>query len=123
GSRLSSERPLPRRIRALKQRPSQRRKSGIYLLEGAGPQGSGVVAKRCRKADAAIERAVYQEVLSRLELPLLRFYGCVEDQADGETAWLFIEDAAGEEYSPLIEAHRAHAGRWLGRLHGSATGL
>src|SRR5437667_10889995 len=48
----------PLRIEPL--RVGRRRK--VYRLQGAGPDGSAVIAKRSRKADALIERTVYEEI-------------------------------------------------------------
>src|SRR5438445_2736955 len=50
----------PHRITALKVR---RRKGTIYRLEGAGPAGAAVIAKRSGRAPAVIERSVYEELL------------------------------------------------------------
>src|SRR5207249_4404328 len=52
----------PRGITTL--RIGRRRK--VYRLQGAGPDGSAVIAKRYRKADALIERTVYEEILPRV---------------------------------------------------------
>src|SRR5438132_488034 len=93
-----------------------RRKSTVYRLDGAGPAGCAVVAKHSRKAPAVIERTVYDEILSRLTLPSLRYYGFLEEP-DTDYSWLFLEEATGTEYSRLLAAHRAQAGRWLGLLH------
>ena len=121
-ARLSPGQPMPRRIRALKQRKGKRRTAHVYQLDGVGRDGSHVIAKRCATATAALERVVYEQLLPSLPLPQLRCYGNVEDE-DGESAWLFVEDAHGAEYSPLVREHRVIAGRWLGRLHGAATRL
>lgn len=118
-SKLSTDVPLPQRITPLKER-NKGRKTMVYRLEGVGPDGDAVVAKRCRIADAEIERTVQEEILSSLELPLLRYYGCVEDP-DGRSGWLFLEEATGQEFSLLLAEHRAQAGRWLGLLHTAAS--
>jgi hypothetical protein len=96
-------------------------KSVIYRLWGAGAGGSGVIAKRCLAPGALVERAVYAEVLPRLPLPALRYYGFVEE--GGPWCWLFLEDAGREKFSPDSEAHRTLAGRWLARLHTSSAGV
>ncbi len=97
-----------------------RRRSRVYRLEGAGPAGCAVVAKQSRKAPAVIERTVYEEILSGLTLPSLRYYGFVEEP-DAEHCWLFLEEATGDAYSRSLAADREHAGRWLGLLHTSAA--
>ena len=91
-------------------------KSGVYRLAGVGPAGSAVIAKRCPLHTAAAERLIYEEFLPRLALPSLRYYGSVAD-LDGQSGWLFLEEASGELYSPLNPEHRALAGRWLATLH------
>src|SRR5439155_27352460 len=105
------------RITPLKVR---RRKSTIYRLEGAGPAGSAVVAKRSQRAYALIERTVYEEILPGLSLPSLRYYGFLED-SEVDRCWLFLEDATGAAYSRLLAADRAQAARWLGLLHTQAA--
>ena len=91
-------------------------KSGVYRLEGVGPRGSAVIAKRCPCHTARVERLMYEEFLPHLALPKLGFYGGV-DEPDGESCWLFLEEALGEGYSPLNSEHRALAACWLAALH------
>jgi ABC-type multidrug transport system ATPase subunit len=107
----------PHRIAPLRVFP---RKTMAYRLEGAGPAGSTVVAKRSRKACALIERTVYEEILAGLTVPSLRYYGFLED-SDAEYCWIFLEEATGAEYSRLVAADRVQAARWLGLLHTSAA--
>src|SRR5881409_3789263 len=107
----------PLRITPLKVR---RRKNQVYRLEGAGWAGTAVIAKRSRKADALIERTVYEEILPRLTVPSLRYYGSLEDP-DAEYCWLFLEEATGAKYSKLLAAERAQVARWLALLHTSAA--
>jgi hypothetical protein len=115
-SRLLPERVEPESVEILR----EKKKSAIYRLEGVGLAGSAVIAKRCRQAAALIERTIYEEVLPRLPITSLYYYGLVEEP-DGNFCWLFLEDAAGENYSPSIEEHRALAAQWLGHLHTSAA--
>jgi len=107
----------PRRIAPLRVR---QRKNKVYRLEGAGWAGTAVIAKRSRKADALIERTVYEEILPRLTVPSLRYYGSLEDP-DAEYCWLFLEEATGAKYSKLLAAERAQVARWLALLHTSAA--
>jgi hypothetical protein len=109
----------PQAIERLKGKGENARKRA-YRLAGAGPDGSAVIAKRCRRAEALIEQTIYEEVLPRLPLPGLRYYGSVEEP-DGPFAWLFLEDAGGEAYSASLQEHRELAGRWLGLFHTSAA--
>jgi energy-coupling factor transporter ATP-binding protein EcfA2 len=96
------------------------RKPTVYRLEGAGPAGVSVIAKRSRTADAQIERTVYEEILPTLNVPSLHYYGFLEGP-DGTFCWSFLEEACGARYSTLLGANREHAARWLGMLHTSAA--
>ena len=98
----------------------RKKKSNVYRLEGVGQAGSGVIAKRCRAAVAQVERTVYEDILAGLTIPSLRYYGFV-DEPDSASAWLFMEEASGPDYSNLLPEHRARAGRWLGSLHAAAA--
>ncbi len=108
----------PTRIDTLK----RKHKSAIYRLHGAGPKGVPVIAKCCLKTGARAERTIYEEVLPNLPLPMLRFYGWVEDDSP-DFEWLFIEDAEGELYSQAAPGHRIAAVRWLASFHTSAARL
>ena len=99
----------------------RRKKNMVYRLEGAGRTGGGVIAKRCPKAVALVERTVYEDILPRLRVPSIHHYGSLEEP-EGEYSWLFIEEATGADYSNLLAEHRAQAARWLGLLHTAAAG-
>ena len=108
----------PNRITPLRVRT---RKPTVYRLEGAGPAGASVIAKHwSREADPRIERTVYEEVLPRLSVPSLHYYGFVAD-SDDESSWTFLEEATGAKYSKLLAADREQVARWLGLLHTSAA--
>ena len=100
----------------------KRSRSTVYRIEGLGEEGSAVIAKRCVASAAVVERRIYDNVLPLLSIPVLRYYGSVEE-TNGEFSWLFLEDAGDQEYSPLIEEHRAAAARWLGLMHTSAVSI
>ena len=100
----------PREIGVLK--ASRYRKLGAYRLEGAGPGHTPVIAKVCKRKTAEAESSVYEELLPRLPMPHLRYFGKVRDP-DREHWWLFIEDAGAEGYSPAEPEHRRLAARWL----------
>ena len=106
----------PRSVECLK----WEKKSWVYRLTGAGPDGGNVIAKRCRTATADLERTIHEEILPQLPVTHLAFYGSVEEEA---FTWLFLEDAGGERYSPDLPEHRGVGGRWLGLLHVSAAPL
>ena len=98
-------------------------KSTVYRLQGAGPAGSAEIAKRCMPETARLERTIYEQILPRVAVTRLEYYGSLVDEADDVSGWLFLEDAGGTTYSPTDPEHRALAGRWLGLLHSGATQL
>jgi hypothetical protein len=120
-SKLQPARLEPRKIETLK-RGKKPKKTTVYRLEGLGPQGSAIVAKRCRQEKALVEQVIYEKVLPHLPTRTLRYYGCVVD-AEDDSGWLFLEDAGAERYSSDIEEHRALAAHWLGLLHLTAARL
>ena len=86
-------------------------RSTVYRLEGAGPGGVPVIAKRSRRAQALIERVLYEQVLRALPMASLAYYGFV-DEPIGELAWLFIGCADGQPYSAAIREHTELGARW-----------
>jgi hypothetical protein len=115
-SSLQPERVKPESVEILR----KKRQWAVFRLVGVGLGSSAVIAKRCEQADALIEQAIYEEVLPRLPITVPYYYGLAEEP-DGNFCWLFLEDAAGESYSPYIEEHRALAAQWLAHLHTSAA--
>jgi aminoglycoside phosphotransferase (APT) family kinase protein len=116
-SRLGPKRIEPEAIERLK----LKNKSAVYRLRGVGPDGSAVIAKRCQTPTARIERVIYEECLACLPVPSPRFYGLLEDSANRDFCWLFLEDASGQEYALDDAEHRRSAGRWLGTIHTCAA--
>ena len=111
----------PEALTILKERRrKEKAKSAVYRIEGVGPEGASVIAKRCRRATAAIERTIYQDILPHLPISTLNYFGSVKEP-NSEYCWLFLEDAGGEIYSPHIREHRAAAAKWLGLMHVSAA--
>jgi hypothetical protein len=117
-NKLQPQRVEPKEIDIVK----RGKKTNVYRLTGVGPQGSDVVAKRCRQDKALVERVIYERVLPHLPTRTLRYYGCLAD-AEDDCSWLFLEDAGTETYSPYIEEQRMLAARWLGLLHLTASRL
>jgi hypothetical protein len=118
---LRSERVKPEAIVILKERRrKERAKSAVYRLEGVGPEGTSVIAKRCRRATAAVERTIYEDILPHLPVSTVDYFGYVEE-TDREYCWLFLEDAGGEVYLPQDREHRTAAAQWLGLMHTSAA--
>jgi hypothetical protein len=99
-----------------------KKKAAAYRLAGVGPTGSAIIAKRCCRTIAVIERTVYEEILRHIPVSKLRYYGFQED-ADGQSCWLLLEDAGKGRYSPDLPKHRQVAAQWLGVLHTSAARL
>jgi hypothetical protein len=117
---LQPERVEPERLEMLK---AENPATTIYRLMGVGQADSSVIAKRCRQSTARIERTIYEEILPNLPLPMLHYYGSV-DEPNAEFCWLFIEDVSDDEkYDPHFEEHRVAAARWLGIMNRSASGL
>jgi ATP-binding cassette subfamily B protein len=115
---LDPERVIPDRITPAKFKPNKMRPNlTVYRMEGVGIDGTAVIAKRCKRADGLVERAVYERILPHVPLPGPRFYGTVEEQ---DACWLFIGEIQGEKYDMLRADHRAAAARWLGTLHTAA---
>jgi hypothetical protein len=92
----------------------------VYRLDGVGPRGTAVIAKRCKARYAHLEQAFYQDILPHLPIFRLTFYGCV-DEAQTEYSWIFVEDAAREAFEHSVEEHRTLAARWLGQMHVAAA--
>jgi Phosphotransferase enzyme family len=103
---------VPVRIEVLQ----HNRKSAVYRLDGIGPHRARIIAKRTRPVTGQIERVIYNGILRGVPVPTLAFHGYVSDDS-GEAVWLFLEDAGGDPYSRLNDAHRALAGRWLAAIH------
>jgi hypothetical protein len=121
--RLGPDRPLPDRIARVKAKLGKTRPRTIYRLDGAGPEGSTVIAKQCPRGDGLLERTVYEQILPRVPLAGPRFHGAVVDSNDGpekEVCWLFIGEIQGATYDAFLPEHRAAAARWLGILHTEA---
>jgi hypothetical protein len=96
------------------------RKSHVYRIRGAGPDGAAVIAKRGRTLIVDRERRVYEQVLNRLSDVGVRYFGSVTEPG-GRFSWLFTEEAVGDTYLPLLPLHRRAAAGWLARLHVSAA--
>jgi hypothetical protein len=89
------------------------KKSLVYRLTGAAPDGTAVIAKRCRLQTALKEQAMFERVLPRLDIDSLRFHGAVPD-ADDSYRWVFLEDAGDRE---IAASETSDLARWVARLH------
>ena len=92
---LQSQNHYPTRIDVI----SQNEKSSVFRLYSVGSFGSSLIAKRCGLVSVGIERMVYEEILPRLPVPTLRFYGVITE-SQGEHGWIFLEDA-GDQTMPM----------------------
>lgn len=109
--------PQPERVEVVYESPSKER--FVYRLYGAAG-AADVIAKRCPRASAAVERVIYGEVLAGLPVPAPRCHGYLPE-ADG-SGWLFLEDVGAVRLDPHQPGLRALAARWLGTLHTRAAG-
>ena len=115
---IDASHAIPRRVELLR----RKRKSLVYRLVGVGVGGSDVIAKACAPETAFVERTVYADVLPRLPVTQLGYYGFAES-AGAEFSWLFLEDARGAEFAPDNPEHRELATRWLATLHVASGSL
>src|SRR5258705_2457017 len=74
-----------------------RSKPGIYRLTFAGPWRPAVFAKQSLTVALALERMVYQDILSRLPRTAPLYHGSCRDP-DGCT-WLFVENVGDQQLS------------------------
>lgn len=96
--------------------------STVFRLIWAEKVNPAVIAKRCLRQTALIESIIYEEILPDLPLPMVNYYGRV-DEEESEFCWLFIQDAGGERYRSSIKEHRVAAARWLGIMNTSAISI
>ena len=96
------------------------RKTQVYKLHVDGKSRSSVIAKRCRRQSALLEKKLYEQVLPHLPVVGLRYYGSVDEPA-GEFCWLFLEEVRGKQFSAASEDHRQLAAQWVGAVHAAAT--
>lgn len=113
---IDSAHAVPRRVEMFR----RKKKSLIYRLVGVG--GSNVIAKACAQDTASVERTIYAEVLPKIAVTQLRYYGFVTGSAE-DFSFLFLEDARGVEFDPSDPAHRTLSTRWLAQLHLSSAAL
>jgi len=101
----------PKEISLLK----KHNKSNVFLLNGIGPHGKSIIAKKAPLSTAMLERFIYENVLSCMSKTTLNYYGHIE--AEDQTCWIFIEDANGNPFSFKNIYHTSLAIDWLTELH------
>lgn len=116
-TRLHPNEAAPARINVLRE---ERTRTRVYRLSGLGTSREDIVAKRSYRRHIDMERKIYEDILPKLPVSSLRYYGTTDDD-DQKYGWLFIEYADGRKYTPLLRTHRIAAGRWLGKLHTSSA--
>lgn len=99
-------------------REASRSKPAIYRLTFGRSRRPSVYAKRSRKNDMALERAMYQEILPRLPVTVPRYFGSC--RADDGSTWTFFENL-GDRRPTGSAGHRVLTAQWLGLLHRSAA--
>jgi hypothetical protein len=108
---------MPRSVTILKEPSSDRkRKPAVYRLDGVGPSGEGVIAKREFCSLATTERTVYERILPHIPVPGLDYYGSIGEQRN-EFSWIFVQDAGQHTYIRHDAVHRVAAATWLGTIH------
>lgn len=104
----------------------QKNRSFVCRLVGIGPGSTDIIAKRREREKAIVERIVYEEVLPKIGMETIRFFGFVEEgelSNKSRFAWLFLEDLGDWRYSPYSAAQRALLARWIGTFHTAAANL
>ncbi|HZN37841.1 MAG TPA: phosphotransferase [Planctomycetota bacterium] len=115
--RLGLERRDPEAVQILRERG----KNAVYRLVGVGDGGGDVIAKYGRDEMIGIERTVYEQVLERVRVDKLRYYGSVNDGPDA--SWIFMERASGVRWDESVPEHCALAGRWIASMHVAAAAV
>jgi aminoglycoside phosphotransferase (APT) family kinase protein len=115
---LHPQSPPPRAIVTLKERSQK----GAYRIDGVGPEGKSIIAKRAVRRRALVERTVYEQLLPQLPVRCADYYGHVDEQATPIT-WLFVSFVDGEPYTATKSEHRILAGRWLAQLHETSSAI
>jgi hypothetical protein len=94
--------------------------SKAFRVKGLVSGNATIIAKRSRRIVATNERTIYENILPRLQVSHLRYFGFAEEP-DGKFCWQFLEDAGEVEYLHNEGQHRALSAKWLGLMHTSAA--
>jgi hypothetical protein len=117
--KINPDHAMPNRVEHIRRLTSS--KSFICRLPGVGKGGSSVIAKRCPMAPGLVEKFVYEDVLPRLPVSQLEYYGSYQE--GGEFVWLFMEDALGRRFTFSNVGDRRAAVKWLATFHTSSSRL
>ena len=115
--RLGLQRRDPVAVEILRERG----KNAVYRLVGVGDGGGDVIAKYGRNQIIGIERTVYEQVLERVVVDKLRYYGSLTEGPDA--SWIFLERASGVRWDDSVPEHNVLASRWIAQLHVAATAV
>jgi Phosphotransferase enzyme family len=121
-STLHQQRAQPRSIQILKFPRGELDKACTFRVAGIGPAHSSVIAKLCLAHIARVESLIYGEILPRLHVPRLQFYGTTPSDIDG-LEWVFIEDAGENKYTRDDPKDQRLAAEWIAALHTSAANI
>lgn len=121
-SRFAAGMPTPTSVEVLKETRGGRGQliHGVYRLNVPFDGCGSVIAKHCRTEMASKERLIYEELLECLPVSSLRCYG-IQEQGDGEHAWLFLEDAGASPFLKHDPQYQVLQGTWLGTFHVHAS--
>lgn len=93
-------------------------KTSIFRLHGVAPRGRSVVAKLAPRPVVALERVIYEDVLSGLPLASVELLDVVPANDAPPMDWLFLSDEGDQEWNELDPFDQQLYAVWLARLHG-----
>jgi len=97
-----------------------KRKSMLCRVSGLEEIGdASLIAKRAWAGGVELEAVIYRDILAKLPVSALHFYGTTADD-NPEYTWLFIEDAGSEPCAADNLEHRNLAARWLAVMNTTA---
>jgi thiamine kinase-like enzyme len=121
-STLHPESARTRGIQILKLPPTGFDKSCAFRVNGIGPARTSVIAKLSRTHIARLECLIYRDILPRLPVPRLEFYGTMPSEVQG-LDWVFVEDAGETKLVREDPEDLRLATQWIAALHTSAANL
>jgi hypothetical protein len=121
-STLHGEPACPRGLQILKFPRGEFDKSLTFRVAGIGPARASVIAKLSRTHVARLECLIYRDILPRLPIPRLEFYGTIPSEVQG-LDWVFVEDAGENQYARDDPGDRRLATEWMAALHTSAANV
>lgn len=117
-ARVSSNKRLPSLVLPVEESG----KASIYRLVGIHGDKTSIIAKRSHFSTIEIERTMYEEILPRLPVSSLRYYGSVAD-SDSELSWLFIEDIGRLLQPKSLLNYQCEITQWLATFHTTSSNI